>query len=52
MDSQCSPSEVEQTERDVETKGDTLPELLRQLWECSLEELTEGERDEVAQLLH
>ena len=29
VDSQCSPSEVEQTERDVETKGDTLPEPLR-----------------------
>ena len=52
VDSQCSPSEVEQTERDVETKGDTLPEPLRQLWERSSEELTEGEREEVAQLLH
>ena len=52
VDSQCSPSEVEQTERDVETKGDILPEPLRQLWERSSEELTEGERDEVAQLLH
>ena len=52
VDSQCAPSEVEQTPRSGEFKGQTLPDPLRELWQCSTEGLAEEECEEVAKLLH
>ena len=52
VDSQCAPSEVEQTPRSGEFKGQTLPDPLRELWQRSTEGLAEEECEEVAKLLH
>ena len=52
VDSQCTSSEVDQTQRGREHRGDTLPDPLKELWKRSSEQLTEEESQAVAALLH